>query len=212
MGMTATYRRVTDLELQQILVADARKKCRLILGEGERKIDLDHLDSEFRINHVNGLNLLCAQYAGSGGLWSDDIEGKANRIGLSEADVDRETKQRGLHLEFYLDKNVPAALHCLLTGETFAVGDLPRANNSLALAVFGGDFVPDTESIGRVRYLKPPRVKEIAAMLARNTFSGLSAKNGFDPENEFMESIFDMFKRYYLRASEVQDVVLQIFG
>lgn len=214
MGMTAKYRRISEAELQEILLGDVRKKWRLISGEGGRKIDLEHLDSEFRIKHADELKFLCAQYAGSGGLWSEDIKDKATSIGLSEADVDRETKQRGLHLALYLDKHVPVELHHLLTGEKLILDDIPTASNLLAIAVRGENFVPDTGRIPseQVRYIKPARVKEVATALAGTTYSDLAEKNGFGPENEFMESVLDMFKQFYLKASEEQDVVLQIFG
>ncbi len=210
MGMTAQYVRVTNAELQQILSGDAEKVDDLM----DEKLDMAVKVHVGGSGKVEAVDILCKRYSVSG-QWQY-IEGKATECGLSEDDLLREVKARGLHVWFDLDKSYNE-LHLLLTGEEFPL-ELPATENLLSLALIAENNVAGTEDhgYGPARYLAPKRVEEIAATLASTNYSELAEKNNFEPEDwglehEDMQPDFEAFKNFYLRAAKSEDAILLIF-
>jgi len=206
MGMTAHYVRVTELELQEILAGGAKKVDAIL--ESRRMVRVGVAEQG------NEVESLCQRYAKSG-HWHC-IEEKADECGLSEEELVAESKRKGFHLWFDLDKSYNE-LHLLLTGQEFPL-DLPKTNKLLSLAVIAEDNIRGTEhyGYGPARYVKPTRVKEVAAAFAKTGYHYLVEKNEFDPEDwglehDDMEPEFESFKKFYLRAAEAGDAILLIF-
>jgi hypothetical protein len=71
------------------------------------------------------------------------------------------------------------ALHCLLTGQITGPSDIPPAPPPFGSVVMGGAETPFDATYGKVRYLTPREVHEIAAALREVSADDLRAR--FDP-------------------------------
>ena len=209
MGMTANYVRCSEKELEKIVSGDT-DRIDAILDErlyGRERIMVGGEENATPIDN------LCRKYASHGWFYTEE---KAKELGMSEEDLANETKRRGLHIWFNLDKCYNE-LHALLTGDEFPL-DLPKTNRLLSLCLIAEDHVRGTEDYGYgpARYVRPSTVKDIALTMEDMTYSQLVEENSWDSDqwgtdDDDMEQMFEHFKSFYKQAAESGEAVLLIF-